>query len=393
MHKKKVFVVSQYLINDPPTHNAIQYLSKYFDVTYFEQSSNEFSSIITNIHFKKIYRFGFIRIRFIRRLIAYKWLGFILNRAIRKEKPLAVIAIMYEPISVLKKIENIKYIGSILDVPSALSIGKFDQFILKNALDKLAFFDIVWGSDVLKANWISENSKLKRLAKVCHNCPSINYFVGFEKREAREWLVNRLQLEEIAVTIKSTILLRAGAVGNYGGIEETILALKSLPEQVIFVLMGRPEKEYKNHLLSYIKMHCMQQRVFLFDRPDDVTWKRILLGSDIGHLIHVRPDENIKASDFFDLNSSLSNNRLFQYMAAGLPILSYKDFRMKKIYYEVDCFEQVDVGKLKLSLIEQLLILVNNEELRLMKGENGRLHFMLKYNWESQFKLIHDFIN
>ena len=34
----------------------------------------------------------------------------------------------------------------------------------------------------------------------------------------------------------------------------------------------------------------------------------------------------------YNLNSSLSNNRLFQYMAAGLPIISYNDERLNDIH-------------------------------------------------------------
>src|SRR6266542_1127393 len=54
------------------------------------------------------------------------------------------------------------------------------------------------------------------------------------------WL--RSKLEEEGANVNKTggcIVIRAGAIGECCGIEETLLALADLPEDVIFLMMGR----------------------------------------------------------------------------------------------------------------------------------------------------------
>ena len=136
----------------------------------------------------------------------------------------------------------------------------------------------------------------------------------------------------------------------------------------------------------------MIHRVFLFDKPDDNEWKRILFASDIGHLIHVKPNDNPVIAANYDLNSSLSNNRLFQYMCAGLPIISYNDPRMDAIYDEVGCFSIVDTSELTKNLVNVCNHLLNNSKQRVEMGMNAQKAFDENYNWEKQFSKIHKII-
>ena len=392
--KKKVFIISQYLINDPPTYNTLLYLSKIFDVTYYEQSLNKsLPEQLKDISYKRVYGFNFLKLHFVKRIVAITWLHYIINKDIRLHKPYAVIAIMYEPISIIKVLKNTIYIASILDIPEIKYSGKIDRIIFKKAVKQLKFWDIVWASDPLKGKWIKQKAALDKEIQISFNCPVIDYFKNMEKPSVRAEIIKTLIAKGLIVTNESIILVRAGAVGIYGGIEETILAIKSLPSQFVFVLMGRPNADYKQFLIDFIKTHQLNNKVILFDKPNDIEWKKILLASDIGHLIHLRPDDNPKEAASYDLNSSLSNNRLAQYMAAGLPIISYNDPRMDLIYNEIDCFEIVNTETIRLDIQRILYDLSISHTRRLEMGENARKAFECTYNWESQFNKVYKLID
>jgi len=154
-------------------------------------------------------------------------------------------------------------------------------------------------------------------------------------------------------------------------------------------MLGRPSLKYKEKLHSEILRNNLRHRVFLWDRPSDNFWKKALLGADIGHLIH-GPFFDNKHRRMHDLNSSLSNNRLFQYMAAGLPIITYDDPRLKNIISEVGCFRMASLDNLTSDIYDIWLDLASNSEEREKLGACGRLRHIEKYCWEKQFDPVLD---
>jgi hypothetical protein len=87
----------------------------------------------------------------------------------------------------------------------------------------------------------------------------------------------------------------------------------------------------------------------------------------------------------FELNSSLSNNRLFQYMAAALPILSYDDPRMDVIHRDVACFRVAESSRIVESIQSAWRELAGSASLRAGLGGEGRRAHLEKYCWEEQF--------
>jgi glycosyltransferase involved in cell wall biosynthesis len=183
------------------------------------------------------------------------------------------------------------------------------------------------------------------------------------------------------------VVLRAGAVGVHGGIEEAIDALAHLPEDVVFLIMGRPSEAYRRGLAARIAARGLTRRVILWDRPSDEDWKRALQGADVGHLIH-GPFPEGPMRNVYALNSSLSNNRLFQYMAAGLPIVAYDDPRLAAIMDEVPCFRAARLEHLESDFIDILGSLAREPELREKLGRGGRSAHLTTYSWERQFAKI-----
>ncbi len=388
---KKVVIFATYTLWDPPIQNAVNSLLKdswevivihyYLEIPIFFNNRN-FRIIFINDFRKLVFP------AFFKALLAWFYYWLKVRWILALEKPDLIIAEMHRPLSAIPKPLLSKTICFIPDIPNIKCSGKLDRMIIRYGWRVMHKCFVVWSSDSYKAELTKKFAQLNYLPIICHNCPSQDYLENFDKNESRSWLLNLLKRNGLVVTDKSMILLRAGAVGEYGGIEETILAMKSLPSEFVFLLMGRPEEDYKSHLVDFIKENEMHHRTYLFNRPDDNEWRKILLAADIGHLIHIRPDDNPAVAAVYDLNSSLSNNRLFQYMAAGLPIISYIDPRMDVIYNEVDCFSIVDTANLTTNLIRTCNELLNNKDKRLAMGTNANSAFNEKYNWEKQFKKI-----
>jgi glycosyltransferase involved in cell wall biosynthesis len=250
----------------------------------------------------------------------------------------------------------------------------------------------VWASDIHKAHIAQEIGRLSSTPMICHNCPPISYLPN-SVWPRDNWL--RTELRRAGAKIENgggSILLRAGAIGEYGGIEETLEGMKGLPEDYIFLMIGRPPAEYKQKILTYISTLDLGNRAFLWDRPSDDVWKSALRGADIGHLIH-GPFPPGRMTRLYNLNSSLSNNRLFQYMAASLPIIAYDDPRMESIYKEVPCFRVARLSNLVKDIHRAWRELGGDDTRRKSLGEAGRKAHLQKYCWEVQFSPVFDAIN
>lgn len=273
---------------------------------------------------------------------------------------------------------------AILDVPPPGYSGRVGDHVVRRGWRRLRAADVVWASDEYKARLARELGALSEDPIVCRNCPASDYFPDVP-RQRDPWL--RRELARLGVDItpeRGSVMLRAGAIGPYGALEETLRAMTRLPSDFVFVLMGRPTAAYASHLQQFARELGLERRMVLLDRPDDSVWKRALVGADVGHMIHLRP-AHLAHRVAYDLNSSLSNNRLYQYMAAALPIVSYDDPRLAGMHDDARCFVVMRAERLQQDLHDGWLALASSEDLRRQLGGAARNAHLQRYNWEAQF--------
>ncbi len=319
-----------------------------------------------------------------------KFLGFRRQACavVRQRQPQVLVCYMFPSLAAVPDLRNLKrpwkLVSQIMDIPSIPDCGRLDTLINKVGWRRTRHADLVWASDVYKARLAKEFGKLSSLPLVCHNCPTLDYLPEpMWPRDA--WLRNELREQGASIGESGgSILLRAGAVGECGGIEETLEAMCSLPKDFIFLMMGRPPEAYKQQLVDRVEGLGLNRRAFLWERPSDRVWKRALQGADIGHLVH-GPYQPGRLMRQYELNSSLSNNRLFQYMAAGLPIICYDDPRMNDIYNEVQSFRVARLSDLKRDIRNIWSRLGSDAPVRRRLGDTGRTAHLRKYCWERQF--------
>jgi glycosyltransferase involved in cell wall biosynthesis len=85
--------------------------------------------------------------------------------------------------------------------------------------------------------------------------------------------------------------------------------------------------------------------------------------------------------------------KMFEYMAAGLPVMA-SDFELWKSIIETEncgiCVNQKDVNEIN----QKLNQIINNTELLKAMGKNGRNAVIKKYNWSiEEKKLIYFYKN
>jgi glycosyltransferase involved in cell wall biosynthesis len=309
-----------------------------------------------------------------------RWLRYVRAMAatIDRLAPSWVVTIMLPPLAALPLRRRFGLVACIYDIPSEPDAGRFDRWLNRLAFRRLRSADVVWSSDALKAGHARALGALSSTPLVCHNCPPLDWLAAERDRRLRE----RLRREGLALGDEQLLVLRAGAVGEACGIEETLDALADVPEAAL-LLMGRPEPDYRRALERRIESAGLRRRVAIWDRPSDEDWREALAGADAGHLIH-RPGEGARARAFA-LNSSLSNNRLFQYFAAGLPVIAYDDPRLDPLYAEVPCFAVARDAHLTDDLRAILRRWAADPAERRRLGEVARAAHRRVYHWEHQF--------
>lgn len=280
---------------------------------------------------------------------------------------------------------------AVLDIPPIEDAGRLDRHILAEAWRRLATADVVWASDPHRAETAARLGRLPRRPLVCHNVTETGYLP--EPTWPRDgWL--RAELRRQGGSLGETggcIVLRTGAIGDHCGLDETLDALPALPDDTVFAMMGRPDVGYRDRLQTRIAAAGLQRRAFFWDRPTDEVWKRSLQGADVGHMVH-GPFPPGPMQRLHEHNSSQSNNRLFQYMAAGLPIVCHDDPRMHPLHAEVGCFRTVRHERLTADLTDRLRELAAAPALRRQLGTAGRKAHLTKYNWPTQFAPVLDAI-
>ncbi|MFT3703616.1 MAG: hypothetical protein QM802_14730 [Agriterribacter sp.] len=398
MSKPKVLITGfGYVFSEPPSRNTmLSFLDFGYKVSviHLKKHSQEQSfSLEENIETEFVYPKVLKKIRVLKNIL--EWISYKkqLNRWISSNPGAIVWVVHFTAVAAINfkmaKKKKCFTVCNVVDIPLTKHAGNFDRWINKKGWRKIRDCDLTVSSDSFKADLAKMMGNLEKAPLVCHNCPRLSEFDEVQL-SANKWLRNELIRQGASITFDSAfILLRAGAIGELGGIEETIDAMQYLPKHFIFLMMGRPEKEFELKINALIKQKDLAKRVFLWVRPSDEIWKKTLLGADVGHLVHIKSTSG-PYKEMYELNSSLSNNRLFQYMAAGIPIVSYEDSRMDSIYNEIHGFCKLSIQNIFIDTQKVLLNLAADKEYRLRLGTNNRQAFLKKYNWENQFKPVYE---
>jgi len=218
--------------------------------------------------------------------------------------------------------------------------------------------------------WVVVEERLESLSRrlrkpgkvsvVCHT-PSLEELQASQEQRARP--------ENDNFTLIYLGLFAPG-VGSVEPILEALPYVSKRDKKVRFLIGGGG-----NHLLPLVERLGIQDHVIFggLIQPEKVpAW---LQQGDLG----------IIAYPVNRFTNTTVSNKLFHYMAAGLPVFSTDMAPTRRILEEVGCGITIRAGIRKQEIAEIILRLKNTPEERAEMGQRGRQAVLEKYNWEFDF--------
>lgn len=174
------------------------------------------------------------------------------------------------------------------------------------------------------------------------------------------------------------IILQLGIVDEGRGLEQMIRAVKFLPNNYVVVFLGKGKLE--DQIKKMAKKLNLENQIRVLPRvaPNEVV--ATIKEADLGLAL----TQKISLSYYYS-----SPNKLFQYIAAEVPILGSNFPEYKKIIVQNKIGEVVDPSKSKL-IARKILIMLKASNLkryhRSLVGLSGK-----KYNWTIESKKLLSF--
>jgi glycosyltransferase involved in cell wall biosynthesis len=157
-------------------------------------------------------------------------------------------------------------------------------------------------------------------------------------------------------------------------IENILTALNHI-ENIQFILAGNLADE---RYMKVLNNHSSWQKVnYLGQIKHQDVYDRIYSKSSIG----------IALLDYLPLCKNnignLSNNKLFEYMMAGLPVICTDFILWKEVVEKNNCGICVNPRNIS-EIVDAINYLLDNPEIAIQMGKNGRDAIFREYNWNTQ---------
>ena len=159
-----------------------------------------------------------------------------------------------------------------------------------------------------------------------------------------------------------------GAISRIRGIKELVKALEYV-DTTLHLAGSFEDEKFKMEIMSM--EGWSKVKYYGFVNRNKV--KKILMNVKLGIIPHL-----------FSPNHKYGLSvKLFEYMAAGIPIINYDFGENKKVINECNCGLCVNTSNPK-ELAEAIFFLLKNDQIAREYGMNGRLAVEEKYNWEKE---------
>lgn len=177
------------------------------------------------------------------------------------------------------------------------------------------------------------------------------------------------------------IVIRQGNVGP-GHVLENVI--RSMPLWASprwgFVILGPVKETYRSYLLDLANEYGVSERVVLLPPVSYQDVKDFTVGADLGHGMYEPFDVN-------GANNTTASNKVFEYMAAGLPIILAENTENRKFVNTIGNGLTVDIespAAIAQSINE---ILSDPEKIREM-GHRSKRAFLEEYNYRVQYRPV-----
>lgn len=201
--------------------------------------------------------------------------------------------------------------------------------------------------------------------EVIYNFPLLEYFY-IEKKS--KYIYKNLNKPPIR-------LIYVGGITLIRGIEQIVKSLIYLRnDNVKLILIGNfQEKRLSDKLKSLSEWNKVEYKGWLSQKEA----YKAMQNANIGLLCFLPAPNHMHAIP----------NKLFEYMAAGIPVIASNFYLLKKIINQNNCGICVDPENPK-EIAESIEYLIEHPEKAKEMGENGKEAVLKKFNWDSESKKI-----
>lgn len=258
------------------------------------------------------------------------------------------------------------------DVPKQILAKEYIPFYLRPIISKMfaivekicfSFFDVV----IVAGEDIATHFPFSKKITIVRNFPSLEMVKKVDMKKERE------------KGKEPIVLIYAGGLTRDRGIKEMVQAVHHLKNNAKLVLVG---SFGDFNLERKIKERAGKRVEFVGQVPYEKVFQ-YLVRADIGLIcLHPTPN-NINAISV----AGGRNNKVFEYMASGLPIVASNFPGWKKIIEGGGYGITVDPLNPK-NITKGIEELIKDSEKRRKMGEKGRKDFLEEYNWEREKKKL-----
>jgi glycosyltransferase involved in cell wall biosynthesis len=205
--------------------------------------------------------------------------------------------------------------------------------------------------------------------EVVRNCPErVACLAGSGVRDA------------LSIPSSERIILYEGMMNHGRGLSELVLAARHLPPGATLVLLGSGPLEAD--LRALVRARGLSDRVrFLPPVPPDVLVP-FIASADLGALVLDPVNESKRLA---------SANKVFEYMAAGLPLLLTDLPENRRILTECDSGTLL-AGRTPEAIAAGAAEALRDEGRLGRHGENGRRAHLERYNWDVEGKRLRELL-
>ena len=187
-------------------------------------------------------------------------------------------------------------------------------------------------------------------------------------------LAERARVPDVA---SSNTVIYAGAMGKQRGykvfLEAMTLVRQQMPGANALLLGWREPRDVRTRYLENEEMWLARGGARVVDRVPHGEVSTYLEKSAVAWIPWLETANNIRGIPA----------KLFEYMAAGKPVVASRMGFIEKYVGETECGILVEPGNAQMHADAIIRLLTHPEEARRM-GENGRQAVLLRYNWETE---------
>lgn len=186
--------------------------------------------------------------------------------------------------------------------------------------------------------------------------------------------------ENVVLPDKKILIIQGMGLNENRGAEEAVEMMQFLPDDFILYFIG--SGTILNKLKQMVSQLKLQSRISLIDALPYGEMMEYTRQSFLGLVF-----EKIEVSD--EHRFSLPN-KFFDYLHAGIPVLSSKAPEIKKVIDKYDVGDLINTFDPK--EIAQKIISISKDEITYQKWKRNTIAASMDLNWENEERILKDFM-